>query len=175
LRQLEPVDVEGFHGSDRRIDVELVIEELIELAVSAPVLPGAASKIDAPLHMVDAGAFPRRQSQQFLLPRYDAPPFPGRPILPGPVFVGVRRTAQRPVEAAAGTVVMASAVFAPYYPGLHPDARAHTAAVAICQVVGAHEVIFSDSRDGRVFTRADHPVFKKVLVSLSHPRSGILP
>jgi hypothetical protein len=113
---------------------ELIAEILIKFAITALVVMGTSSKIDATFHVVQAGLLPGWSLPQAVFPVNDFAPGAGRSFTlllgsPG----GAGRTTQGPIKLASLTVIVDFTILAPNHSGLLPDARVLAFAIFIFQ------------------------------------------
>jgi hypothetical protein len=107
MGHFKALDIENVNRLDHSMDGVLIAEVLIEFAISALIVMGAGSIVNASLHVVQTGLLPGRQFSQAVLPIDNFTPASGRGLtllLQAPVFT--RCAPQGPVQTAGFTMIV---------------------------------------------------------------------
>jgi hypothetical protein len=123
LGKIHSLDRKQVHRLHNGMDRELILEKLIEFAVTAMVVVGTGSEVDTALHMVNAGLLPGRAPAKDVLPEHQLfpPAQKGLPVVPAAIIL-LHGLPQGPVEPAFMALVGNPAHLLPNRPRLHPDA-----------------------------------------------------
>ena len=123
MGNFKPFNIQDINRPHHGVHRVLITEILIELTITALVIMGTGTKINATFHMMQAGLLPGRQLSQTILPINDptASALGDFTQLPGPaVFPG--GAPQGPIKSTGLALIINITKFMADYPGLHPDA-----------------------------------------------------